>query len=105
MEEDRVNDEFASFKRRLESRPGKDDERNDAVKEGEAKSDTSEASDSSSEGVGEVCVDVFAGQERDEMLFPCSSPSTSGRVWRATTSTEPGTEPQTSVWTARSDSD
>ena len=61
MDEDRVNDEFASFKRRLESRPGKDDERNDAVKEGEAKSDTSEASDSSSEGVGEVCVDVFAG--------------------------------------------
>ena len=54
MEEDRVKDEFASFKRRLESRPGKDDERNDAVKEGEAKSDTSEASDSSSEGAGEV---------------------------------------------------
>ena len=58
MEEDKVEDEFASFKRRLESRPGKDDERNDALQEGEAKSDTPEASDcsSGSEGGGEVCI-------------------------------------------------
>ena len=56
MEEDRLRDEFASFKRRLESRHGQENERNDAVKEGEAKSDTSEASDCSSDGVGEVCV-------------------------------------------------
>ena len=56
MEEDRLNDEFASFKRRLETRHGQDNERNDAVKEGEAKSDTSEASDCSSDVVGEVCV-------------------------------------------------
>ena len=58
MEEDKVEDEFASFKRRLESRTGKDDERNDAVQEGEAKSDTPEASDcsSGSEGDGEVCI-------------------------------------------------
>ena len=56
-----LKDEFASFKRRLESRPGKDDERNDAVQEGESKSDTSEASDCSSEGVseGEVCVGML----------------------------------------------
>ena len=58
MEEDKVEDEFASFKRRLESRTGKDDERNDALKEAEAKSDTPEASDcsSGSEGDGEVCI-------------------------------------------------
>jgi len=58
MDEDKVENEFASFKRRLESRPGKDDERNDALQEGEAKSDTPEASDcsSGSEGAGEVCI-------------------------------------------------
>ena len=56
MEEDRVKDEFTSFKRRLESRPGKDNERTDAREEGEAKSDNSEGSDCSSESVGEVCI-------------------------------------------------
>ena len=56
MEEDSLKDEFASFKRRLESRHGQENERNDAVKEAEAKSDTSVASDCSSDGVGEVCV-------------------------------------------------
>ena len=64
MEEDRLKDEFASFKRRLESRHVQENERNDAVKEGEAKSDTSEASDSSSDGAGEVCVWCEVGEVR-----------------------------------------
>ena len=69
MDKDQAQEEFASFKKRLELRTGKENEKNDGVKEDEiealideTKSEVSEASGSTSDSEGEVGCGVVTNQ-------------------------------------------
>ena len=94
MEKDLAGEEFEGFMRRLEGRIGEEKERSDGVMEGELLSENDESKFEAPVCSSQTKEEVLCLMKRlglmESLYFSLQSIRES--VWRATTSTEPGTE-------------